>query len=317
MFHKALRVSAVLIGALIGVAAMAPVYADTATTTTLASSANPSVFGQPVTFTATVASTPAASGGTVTFKDGTTSIGSAPLTAGSAAVTVSNLAVGGHNVTATYSGATGFTGSTSAVLNQRVNRGDTTTTVTSSLNPSIVGDSVTFTATIAVVAPAAGTPTGSVAFSDETWARSLGTVALTGNTATLTTSTLARGSHRILAIYSGDANFLSSRNAVTQKVLAPSVTLTSPVGGEVWAGGSTHAITWTYTDSPGTAVKIVLWKAGERVGVITQSTPIGTNGVGSFNWTIPALKPADNYRVDVSVVEKPSVSDRSKPFTIS
>jgi Big-like domain-containing protein/Ser-Thr-rich glycosyl-phosphatidyl-inositol-anchored membrane family protein len=306
-----------VLGGLVG-SVLAPASADTATSTALASSANPSVVAEPVTLTATVTGTPSPSGGTVTFKDGATSIGSAPLSSGTAAITVSNLTVGNHNLTAAYGGATGFSPSTSSVLAQRVNRDASTTTTTSSLNPSVKGDSVTFTATVAVVAPGAATPTGTVAFSDETLGRSLGTATLSSGTATFTTSTLASGSHRILAVYSGDASVLSSRGAVVQKVANPSITLTSPVGGESWALGSTHAITWTFTDSPGTAVKISLYKGTDKVATIAASAPIGSSGTGSFSWVIPSsLKAAANYRVDIAVVDKASISNRSATFTLS
>ena len=73
--------------------------------TALNSAAGSAVYGEPVTLTAVViptsgAGTPA---GNVTFADGGTSIGSAPLdNTGVAKLTVSNLGVGAHSLTATY-----------------------------------------------------------------------------------------------------------------------------------------------------------------------------------------------------------------------
>jgi hypothetical protein len=93
-----------------------------ATSTTLASSLNPSVHGQSVTFTATV--TPTGSGtptGTVTFDDGGVAIGSSALEGGSATFTTSTLAVGRHSITAIYHGDTSFYGSESSSLSQTVN----------------------------------------------------------------------------------------------------------------------------------------------------------------------------------------------------
>src|SRR5437660_12042488 len=90
------------------------------------------------------------------------------------------------------------------------------TTLISSLNPSALGQAVTFTA---MVKPAAGsgTPTGTVTFNDG--ATVLGPGTLSGGTATLTTSGLAGGVHSITAIYSGDANFAGSTSpALTQTV---------------------------------------------------------------------------------------------------
>jgi hypothetical protein len=93
-----------------------------ATTTALASSKNPSEFGQPVTFTATVTSSGGTPAGTVTFKDGATVLGTATLNgAGQASFTTSSLSVGSHPVTASYNGSASFAASTSAVVVQAVN----------------------------------------------------------------------------------------------------------------------------------------------------------------------------------------------------
>ncbi|HST78919.1 MAG TPA: Ig-like domain-containing protein, partial [Verrucomicrobiae bacterium] len=92
------------------------------TTTSVTSSANPSLTGQSVTFTATVSSTsPGAPSGTVSFLDGANSIGSGTLSAGKATLTTSALSAGSHSITAKYSGDSTFGTSTSAALAQTVN----------------------------------------------------------------------------------------------------------------------------------------------------------------------------------------------------
>jgi uncharacterized repeat protein (TIGR03803 family) len=101
--------------------AVSQVVSKATTTTTLASSHNPSSFGQSVTFTASV--TPQFGGtptGTVTFYDGTTLLKTVALSGGVAKFTTSALARGKHTITATYNGSTSFTGS-SASLTQTVN----------------------------------------------------------------------------------------------------------------------------------------------------------------------------------------------------
>jgi hypothetical protein len=92
-----------------------------ATATALASSLNPSEFGKPVTFTATVTSSGATPTGAVTFNDGGVAIGTTTLAAGIASFTTSSLTVGSHAITASYGGAANFSASTSPTLNQAVN----------------------------------------------------------------------------------------------------------------------------------------------------------------------------------------------------
>lgn len=94
--------------------------AGTATATTLATSANPSVSGQPVTFTAAVAASVGSPTGTVTFKDSGRIIGTAALAGGSAMLTVSSLTVGSHAITASYGGDSTFAASVSGPLAQSI-----------------------------------------------------------------------------------------------------------------------------------------------------------------------------------------------------
>ena len=190
------------------------------TKTTVVSSANPSVFGQSVTFTATVAAVAPGSGtpaGTVTFKNGAAILGNGTLSAGKATFSTASLTPGSHSITVTYNGNVDFNTSTSAVLAQTVNKASTKTTVVSSANPSVFGQPVTFTATVAAVAPGSGTPAGTVTFKNG--AAILGNGTLSGGKATFSTATLARGAHSITAVYSGSVSALGSVSAVlTQTV---------------------------------------------------------------------------------------------------
>jgi Big-like domain-containing protein len=187
------------------------------TSTVVTSQENPSVVGQTVTFIATVTVTgPFVPGGQVQFFDGATLLGSSFVGAGSAIFdTLSPLTIGPHSITAVYGGDTnGNLGSTSPPLIQIVNAAaPTTTTLTSSLNPSIVGQAVTFTATVT-----GNAPTGTVQFKDGV--TNLGSaVPLAGGAASFTTSSLTQGSHSITAVYSGDTNNLGSTSpALTQLV---------------------------------------------------------------------------------------------------
>ncbi len=96
-------------------------YVPQSTATSAVSSANPSSFGQAITLTATVSGTGGPPTGTVTFKNGATTLGSSTLNgSGQATFTTSSLSVGSHSITAVYSGNASFTASTSAALIQVV-----------------------------------------------------------------------------------------------------------------------------------------------------------------------------------------------------
>jgi uncharacterized repeat protein (TIGR01451 family) len=212
-----------------------------------------------VTFTATVTGTDTPPGtisgtpsGTVTFEDAGTPIGTGTLSGGVATFSTSTLAVGSHTITAVYGGdanggTSGFLGSTSNTVAQVV-LNSTSTTLTSSLNPSPQGQSVTFTAT--VTSPA-GTPTGTVTFFDNGVALTL-PVTLVSGVATFTTSTLSVGSHPITAVYNGNGTFGgSTSNTVIQivSVASPSLQLTaSAVPVSVSAAGQTILYTATVTN---------------------------------------------------------------------
>ena len=193
------------------------------TTTALTSSANPSVVGQSVTFTATVATVSPGAGtatGTVSFFDGATLLGTGTLSSGSATLSTSSLSVGSSfSITAVYNAEdTNFLTSTSSAVSQVVNQASTTTTLTSSTNPSVFGQSVTFTATVTAVSPGAGTATGTVSFFDGTTL--LGTGTLSAGTTTLSTSSLSGGNtFSITAVYAGDSSFMASTSSAVNQVV--------------------------------------------------------------------------------------------------
>jgi hypothetical protein len=185
-------------------------FAKTNSTNALASSANPSIYGGSVKFTATVS--PSTATGTVTFKDGSTTLGTGTLTGGKATYTSSALLAGSHSITASYGGDANYNASTSTVLIQTVNKASTTTAMSSSANPSTFGSSVTFTATVTP-----STATGTVTFKDGS--TTLGTGTISSGKATYLTSTLAVASHSITAVYLGDSNYNgSTSSALSQTV---------------------------------------------------------------------------------------------------
>lgn len=184
---------------------------NSATSTALTTSTDPSALGQPVTLTATVspATGSGAPTGTVTFMDGSTTLGTVALDdTATGSLTTSDLSVGEHSLTAVYGGDANFSGSTSATVAQSVNQDGSETAVTSSVDPSVYGQPVTFTATLTADAPGVGTPTGTVSFMEGS--TTLATESLDSSAAaSFSTSALAVGSATVTAVYSGDGDFLT------------------------------------------------------------------------------------------------------------
>jgi hypothetical protein len=173
--------------------------------------------------------------GTVTFLDGGVSIGSGTLASGKATLVKANFSVGIHTLTASYGGDANYSPSTSAATLQTVNTSSTTTTLTSSLNPSDFGTTVTFTAVVAAVAPGAGTPTGTVTFLDGT--KSLANITMSSGKALFSISTLSIGTHAMTAKYNGDANFTASTSAVLNQTVRSNTQIRSGLTTSVTASG--------------------------------------------------------------------------------
>jgi large repetitive protein len=278
---------------------------STATTTTSLSSApDPSVYGQQVTFTATI--TPTDGRGTTAFyADGSATplsgCGTVPLTqaAGSpwtATCTTSALPVGSHAVTVSYSGDTDYAGSSGSLAGgQTVNPAPTTTSLASSSDPSGYSSPVTFTAT---VTPVDGG--GTVAFyadASATPVSGCGTVPLiqvTGGTwtAMCTTAALPAGSHTVSASYSGDSSYVGSAGNLAggQKVKPAPLTITAS-GGSMTYGATPPAITPAYSGFVGGEGPGSLITPPACSTAATSASPVGTypsscSGAADANYAI-------------------------------
>jgi hypothetical protein len=179
----------------------------------VATSVQPSTFGQAVTFTATATSGSGIPDGTVTFKNGSSVLATVALTSGSAQVVASTLNVGTRTITAVYGGSNTFAASTGTTL-QIVEKVATVTTLTSSLNPSPAGQTITLTAVVTSSAPEDAT--GNVTFKDGKTV--LDTAALVNGQAQLSTTLLTTGTHNITATFGGNSNFVGSNAAMTQVI---------------------------------------------------------------------------------------------------
>jgi uncharacterized protein (TIGR03437 family) len=167
------------------------------------------------TLAATVAVVPPGAGtptGTVQVLNGNAALGTAPLTG-----TTASLPGSVGTIVAVYSGDGNFNGSTSNPVTIYP-PATSSLSPTSSVNPSSLGQAVTFTAAIGTGggSPAAGPPTGSVQFSDG--AALLGSGTVSGGRATFSTGALTGGHHTIMAQYSGDGTWNASSGAAAVTV---------------------------------------------------------------------------------------------------
>jgi hypothetical protein len=191
---------------------------------TVASSLNPSIYQNSVTFTSTA---PAGSTGTITFMDSTTSLGTSPLVAGTASLSIPTLVAGTHPITAVYSGDSNFNGATSTGISQVVNKAPTVEAVFATPPTGVtVGSSVTFTT---LVNTGALLPTGTVTFMD--------------GATTLGTGTVSSATATNLLPYSSDFTQWTSDSA---GVAAPTVT-----AAVLGPDGANSATTLTYPDTTG------------------------------------------------------------------
>ena len=263
------------------------------TTTTLTSSLATVVYGESVTFTATVATVGPGVGtpvGNVSFTDGTTSLGTVALNGGTASISSSALSAANHTITATYAGNQDFAGSSEGISYVV---GQASTSSALSANPiatAVVGQTVTFTSTVSAVAPGAGTPTGSVTFRDG--ATTLGSSQVNpSGVATFATSSLLNGSHTITASYSGDPNFSTSSASITYVVRGlTSTSLTSSANPSVFS----HPVTLTAT------ISVIAPAVGTPTGQVTFSdggTPIGTGTVSADKATVTTASLAPGTHV--------------------
>jgi autotransporter-associated beta strand protein len=197
--------------------------ADTTTTLTKLT-ASPSVYGQPVSFSVTVAAVLPGGGapsGQITFFDGANSIGTAPLTNGAASFQISTLPAGTtHSITARFDGNTNYVTSTSAPVSQTVNKADTTAVLAVSPNPSVYGQAA-ITVTVTANNPGSGVPDGNVTFT----ITNLQSSVVTHPTASLNPSGIATlspplgvGTYSISAAYTGSANYNASNTNVINPV---------------------------------------------------------------------------------------------------
>ncbi len=312
-----------------------------AATITLAlnSSANPSTPNQQVTFTGTLTiPNGGIPTGTITFSQSGSVIGS-PITVTSrqASISTSFAATGTYQITAVYSGDINFTAAIAPAFSQIIAAASTTTSVKSSGSPTPVGTSVIFTATIH---SSPGTvPNGEgVTFTDGTTV--IGTGATASGIATLTTSSLAVGTHTIIATYAGDANFSPSTSATVSETVIKNATTTAVTAdlnpsnyGQsvnllaiVSSPGATPTGTVTFKNGTTAIAQVTLVNGTGSLATATlpvgiNSITVAYNGDGSSNGsTSPILSQLVSTAPTTTTIASslnPSTQGKSVKFTAS
>jgi len=252
------------------------------TIATPTSAPNPSVFGQPVTLSATV-SDGNFSTGTVTFLDGTNLIGTVPLNSLSSGVlTTSSLGIGSHNVTAIYNNNVGFKASPSGPLTQIV-RGTATVTLSASNNFPAANTAFSLSASIHSPVSSAPAPTGTVTFTDGTTILGAATIGAPAEASLTLPGGLSGGTHTIVAQYSGDVFYPAATSAPLEEVVAKSVSITSlgsNIGNNVLS--LTAVVTSATTGTPTGTVQFL---------DVTLGTVLGSSSLAMGKSTFPLPPP--------------------------
>ena len=275
--------------------------------TLLVSSVNPLTIGGVVMLTATVTNDSPNEGGTVSFYDGSTLLGAAPLsTQGTASISPQTLALGMHTLYAVYSGDADHAASTSASVPEVVVR-SSSISITSSANPSVSGQSVTFSALV-IGSP---TPTGSVAFQDH--GTLLASVPLNNaGFASLSTASLDVGSHVISVTYSGDSNFAAADALLNQTVLSASTQTFLEVSSNPASYGQPLTLSASVSSNGSAATGAVSFT---DAGVTLGSSQLGADGKAAL--TLIKLAPGMHSLSAVYTGSSTSSPSSSAPLAFS
>ncbi len=263
--------------------------------TALGSAPNPSVFGQNVTLTATVSGSAATPTGTVTFKDGATTLQSGvALSSGVATYQTTAFSTGTHStLSAIYSGDSTYSGSTGGA-SQTVSKANTSISISNDTpDPSVVGQSVSVSASVAVTSPGSGTPTGSITI---TGSNTTGCTINPLSNGSCSLTFTAQGAQTLNASYGGDTNFngssTSSSTSHTVNKASTSVSISNDTPDPSVVGQSVTVSASVAVTAPG---------AGTPTGsiTITGSNTTGctinplSNGSCSLTFTAPGSQTLD------------------------
>ncbi|MGB6742615.1 MAG: Ig-like domain repeat protein, partial [Terracidiphilus sp.] len=208
------------------------------------------------------------------------------LISGAATLSGNSLTINGAGtviIAANQSGNSNYAAAPQVTESIPVNKALSAAAIASSVNPVLVQNGVTFTAT---VTSSVGTPTGTVTFLDGATPLGMGT--LSGGVATFATSSLAAGSHSITAAYGGDANFLgATSSALTQQVEDFGFTISSQTVTVLPGGSAVFTFTVNPIDGTTFPAAIAFTASGLPAGATYTFSPASvTTGEGSTTVTL-------------------------------
>jgi hypothetical protein len=266
------------------------------TVTTLASS-NPSVsVGTEVAFTATV--TPGLPSGTVTFYDGSSTLGTVNANPGGNTwvFRTSTLGGGEHTITAAYSGSSTFQKSVSQGLTQQVQALTTTTTLAAAPNPGQTNAQIALTAKVTDSSLSVVSGNTPIKFFDGPTL--LGSAPTSNGVATLQTSLIAAGAHSLSATYPGTATYAPSSGTFTEQINPPKIATTVLVSSNLNPSGLDQQVTFTAAVSPAAGAKhrkvgagdsdptgTLIFYADKITYLGTASLANGNNGIGQVTFS--------------------------------
>lgn len=262
-------------------------------TTSLTSSPTAAPYGQAFSLNATVAAAAPGGGvptGTVTFFEGPTNLGSAPLNgSGVASISPTGMQFGDHSYTATYSGSANHAASASGTHVHQVWSAPVTVTATANPDPAVCNQPVEF---LIKTTSIGGIPNGTVAIWDQYGERASAALAADG-TATVKLTDLYVKDWKLLAEYYGDSpvnNFNYGESEVTVSVTKANETIALSSSANPVIAGSPVTLTATtaaVAPSTGTPIgSVTFYDGGQELGTgsldkgiakLTVTLPLGTH----------------------------------------
>lgn len=264
-------------------AAVAQTVLTSSSTTALNLSSSTLAGGKPLTMTATVTTAGVKATGTVSFTDGGTLLGTSALNSSAVATLVTTLAVGPHNIVATYNADPNYSASSSPTASVTVTTGNTVLALGATPTSATYSASISLNASMTSNGALPSSP--SVTLTDN--GNVLATVTLnTAGSGSFTTSTLSVGTHHIVASYAGDANNSAAQSqTVTVTILAATTntTLTSSAPSSHF-GDTVTLQAVVSSGNPGLTGSVTFQDGGTNLGTVAiNAAGVATVQISNFS----------------------------------